>query len=75
MLGQEESTMEKEALEAQVAAFVAQGKFHPALNVALSGLNACRRTGDAEGVGECLGLLRRIVDDLEQACRAEGCAP
>ncbi len=67
--------MQNEALEAQVAAFVAQGKFHPALNVALSGLNACRRTGDAEGVGECLGLLRRIVDDLEQAGRAEGCAP
>ena len=59
-------------LETQVAAFVAEGKFHPALNVALSGLNACRREGDAAGVARCLGLLRRILDDLEAACRAEG---
>jgi hypothetical protein len=62
-------------LEGQVADFVAAGKFHPALNVALSGLNACRRAGDAAGVARCLALLRRVVDDLEAVCRAEGLAP
>jgi hypothetical protein len=61
--------MDHEALEKQVAAFVAAGKFHPALNVALSGLNACRRAGDADGVARCLALLRATVDDLERACQ------
>ncbi len=63
--------MEYEALAEQVAGFVAEGKFHPALNVALSGLNACRREGDADGVARCLALLRATVDDLERACREE----
>ncbi len=63
--------MDHEALAKQVAEFVAAGKFHPALNVALSGLNACRRAGDAAGVARCLALIRATVDDLERACRAE----
>jgi hypothetical protein len=67
--------VEDQELEKQVAAFVAEGKFHPALNVALSGLNACRRAGDAEGVARGLERMRRILDDLEAFCRAEGSAP
>lgn len=63
--------MEHEALEAQVAGFVAEGKFHPALNVALSGLNACRREGDVDGVERCLSLIRSTVDALERDCREQ----
>ncbi|MDX1593480.1 MAG: hypothetical protein R3298_04475 [Gammaproteobacteria bacterium] len=58
--------MDFEALAQQVADFVAVGKYHAALNVALSGVNACHREGDRDGVVRCLGLIRSTVDALER---------
>ena len=57
-------TSENEALAAQVREFVERGNFHAAYNVALSGLNACRRENDQAGVDYFIELIRAIVERL-----------
>ena len=44
--------------------FVDRGNYHAAYNIALSGLNACRRDSDQEGVDRFIGIIRGIVDSL-----------
>ena len=51
--------------EAQwVEAFVRRGNYHAAYNIALSGLNACRRDNDQAGVDRFIAIIREIVDAL-----------
>lgn len=58
--------MDFEAYLARVDGFVAAGNYHAALNIALSGMNACRRQDDQAGVDRCLEVIRGIVNRLEQ---------
>lgn len=52
--------------EAQrVAEFVRRGNYHAAYNIALSGLNVCRRENDQAGVDRFIAIIREIVDALE----------
>ena len=52
--------------EAQrVAEFVARGNYHAAYNIALSGLNACRRESDQAGVDRFIAIIHEIVAALE----------
>ena len=44
--------------------FVDRGNYHAAYNIALSGLNACRRDNDQVGVDRFLEIIRGIVDSL-----------
>ena len=44
--------------------FVDRGNYHAAYNIALSGLNACRRDDDQDGVDRFIGIIRDIVDSL-----------
>ena len=44
--------------------FVDRGNFHAAYNIALSGMNACRRANDQQGVDQFIGIIRGIVDTL-----------
>jgi hypothetical protein len=48
----------------RVQKFVQGGNYHAALNIALSGLNQCRRKDDQEGVDTFLGIIDGIVDTL-----------
>ena len=57
-------TTEIEALATQVQEFVDRGNFHAAYNIALSGLNACRRENDQAGVDYFIELIRAIVERL-----------
>ena len=49
----------------RIVDFVQQGNYHAAYNIALSGLNACRREGDQAGVDRFLEVIHGIVDSLE----------
>ncbi len=54
--------IETEAKEIQN--FVDKGNYHAAYNIALSGLNACRRDNNQAGVDRFIGIIRGIVDSL-----------
>ena len=53
-----------EAEAQRVEAFVRQGNYHAAYNIALSGLNACRRDDDQAGVDRFIAIIREIVAAL-----------
>ncbi len=54
--------IEVEAKEIQT--FIDKGNYHAAYNIALSGLNACRRDNDQAGVDRFIGIIRGVVDSL-----------
>lgn len=60
--------MNFESYKQEVQGFVDRGNYHAAINVALSGLNACRRSGDQAGVDRCLALIREVVETLAEDC-------
>jgi len=52
-------------LEAErIDEFVQNGNYHAAYNIALSGLNACRKENDQDGVDRFIGIIRAVVDAL-----------
>jgi len=56
--------MDIEAQAKQVQDFVDKGNYHAAYNIALSGLNACRRNNDQTGIDRFLDIIRSVVDSL-----------
>jgi hypothetical protein len=48
----------------KIQKFVQSGNYHAALNIALSGLNECRRNEDQVGVDTFLGIIEEIVKAL-----------
>ena len=47
-----------------IQSFVDKGNYHAAYNIALSGLNACRRNNDQSGIDQFIGIIRSVVDSL-----------
>lgn len=47
-----------------IQSFVDKGNYHAAYNIALSGLNACRRNSDQQGIDQFINIIRGIVDAL-----------
>lgn len=58
------TTMDFQSYTDEVQAFVDRGNYHAAINVALSGLNACRRSDDQAGIDRCLALIESVVQQL-----------
>ena len=56
--------MDIEAEARHVQEFVDRGNYHAAYNIALSGLNACRRNNDQTGIDRFLDIIRAVVDSL-----------
>jgi hypothetical protein len=56
--------MDIEAEARRVQDFVDKGNFHAAYNIALSGLNACRRSNDQAGIDRFLDIIRAVVESL-----------
>ena len=56
--------MDIEEEASQIREFVDQGNYHAAYNIALSGLNACRREQDQAGVDRFIEIIRGIVESL-----------
>ena len=52
-------------LEARkIQSFVDKGNYHAAYNIALSGLNACRRDNDLAGIEQFINIIRDVVESL-----------
>lgn len=58
--------MDIEAQAKEVQRFVDKGNYHAAYNIALSGLNACRKEDDQAGIDRFIEIIRDIVDALER---------
>lgn len=48
----------------EVQGFVDRGNYHAAINIALSGLNECRRNSDQACIDQCLGVIEGVVQHL-----------
>lgn len=57
----------------RVQSFVQRGNYHAAFNIALSGLNECRRNADQQGVDDCLVVIHAVIKDLSEAFGSETC--
>ncbi len=57
--------MDIEAEARRVQDFVDRGNYHAAYNIALSGLNACRRINDQPGIDRSLDIIRAVVESLD----------
>jgi len=53
-----------EAEAKRIQDFVDKGNYHAAYNIALSGLNACRRADDQAGTDRFIEIIRSVVDSL-----------
>ena len=58
------NAMDFQAYQDEVQGFVERGNYHAAINIALSGLNACRRSGDQACIDQCLALIESVVQQL-----------
>jgi hypothetical protein len=58
------SSLDIESYKNEVQYFADCGNYHAALNIALSGLNACRKQHDQAGVDQCLGVIEGVVQQL-----------
>jgi len=58
--------MNVESYKDEVQGFVSRGNYHAAINVALSGLNECRRKGDQVGIDQCLSVIRDVIQQLAE---------
>ena len=56
--------MDIESEAERIQDFIDKGNYHAAYNIALSGLNACRRENDQTGVDRFIKIIRGIVDSL-----------
>ena len=50
----------------RIQQFVDRGNYHAAYNIALSGLNECRRNHDQAGIDRFIEIIREVVDSLGQ---------
>jgi len=48
----------------RIQEFVHRGNYHAAYNIALPGLNECRRSNDQAGIDRFIEIIRGIVDSL-----------
>ena len=56
--------MDIESEAEKIQEFVHQGNYHAAYNIALSGLNACRRAHDQKGIDQFINIIQGVVDSL-----------
>ncbi len=45
----------------KILGFVKKGNYHAAINIALSGLNECRRNNDQAGIDRFISLIRGVA--------------
>jgi len=48
----------------EIQRFIQEGNYHAAYNIALSGLNACRRNNDQAGIDQFINIIKGVVDSL-----------
>jgi len=50
----------------EVLGFAQKGNYHAAINVALSGVNQCRKEHNQKGIDECLHIIEAVIRKLVQ---------
>lgn len=50
----------------EVLGFAQKGNYHAAINVALSGVNQCRKEHNQKGIDECLHVIEDVIGKLVQ---------
>lgn len=58
--------MDVETLSERISTFVEIGNYHAAVNIAISGLNECRRNSDRQCADMFLGIIRDILRSMER---------
>ena len=58
--------MDIKSYENEVQGFVNRGNYHAAINIALSGLNECRKNNDQAGIDQCLGVIKAVIQHLAE---------
>jgi len=58
--------MNIESYEDEVQGFVSRGNYHAAINIALSGLNQCRRNDDQACIDQCLRVIKGVIQHLAE---------
>jgi len=64
-------SMDKASYTDRITTFIARGNYHAAINIALSGLNACRKENDQAGIDEFLDIIKGIVQTLAEEFGSE----
>ena len=59
-------TIDFQSYKDEVQGFVERGNYHAAINIALSGLNTCRRDDDQAGIDRCLALIESVIRQLSE---------
>jgi len=59
--------MDIKSYKEEVQGFVDRGNYHAAINIALSGLNECRRDNDQAGIDQCLSVIKQVIQHLAEA--------
>jgi len=50
----------------EIQGFVDRGNYHAAINIALSGLNECRRDNDQACIDQSLKLIGQVIQHLAE---------
>ncbi len=58
--------MNIESYKDEVQGFVSRGNYHAAINIALSGLNECRRNNDQACTDQCLSVIKDVIQHLAE---------
>jgi len=57
----------------RIQSFVEDGNFHAAINIAISGLNECRRNDDQGGVDKFLRIINDIALTMAREFGSKAC--
>jgi hypothetical protein len=63
--------MDKSTYMERINTFIQKGNYHAAINIALSGLNACRKESDQAGIDEFLDVIKGIAKTLAEEFGSE----
>lgn len=59
-------TMDIESEALRIQEFVDKGNYHAAINISISALNECRRIEEQVGVDKFIGIIKGIVNTMDE---------
>ena len=66
ILSSGDAVMDVQSEVVRVQGFVDKGNYHAAINIALSAMNECRRTGDQAGINTFIEMIKGIANILAE---------
>ena len=65
--------MNSESDTDRIQSFVESGNYHAAINIAISGMNECRRNDDQDGVDKFLRIINDIALTMAREFGSKAC--